>query len=177
MNIHVISGKGQGRTLLSAFDAALKDCGVYNYNLIYLSSIIPLASHVMSTGRFPAQAEHYGHKAYVVKAEKRSDKVGIVIGAGLGWYQSDDGRGIFVEHHVQSSEKDENHVKELLESIIMQSIQDLCAFREIPFSQERMHSNVSIATVQNKPTCVLVLAVYHVEGWTAQSFSPITKSI
>lgn len=165
MYIHIISGKGEGRTLLSAFDAALKDCGMHNYNLIYLSSIIPPASHVMSTSRFPSQAEHYGHKAYVVKAEQRSDKVGTAIGAGLGWYQFDDERGIFVEHHAQSTEKNENHAREVLESIITQSIQDLCEFRDVPFHQEKMGSAVSVATVQDKPACALVLAVYHVEGW------------
>ena len=71
-----------------------------------------------------------------------------------------------MEHHVHSSEKDENYVREGLQSIITQSVQDLCAFRDVPFSQERMHSAASIATVQNKPACVLVLAVYHIEGWS-----------
>ena len=34
MKIKVVTGVGIGRTLLSAFDTALKDAGVCNYNLI-----------------------------------------------------------------------------------------------------------------------------------------------
>ena len=41
MDIKVVCGVGSGKTALSAFDSALKDAGVYNYNLITLSSIIP----------------------------------------------------------------------------------------------------------------------------------------
>jgi arginine decarboxylase len=41
MQIHVSSGRGEGPTPLAAFDAALRDAGVSNYNLIALSSVIP----------------------------------------------------------------------------------------------------------------------------------------
>jgi arginine decarboxylase len=163
MNIPIVLGKGEGQTLLSAFDAALKDCGVHNYNLIYLSSIIPPDSHVIQTDQFQAPAEQYGYKAYVIKAEERSNSIGTAIGAGLGWYQFEDGRGVFVEHHVQAN--DEKRAGEILQSSITKSIQDLCAFREIPFQQDKAHSAVSITTVQNKPTCVLALTIYHTEAW------------
>jgi len=163
MDIPIITGKGEGQTLLSAFDAALKDCGVHNYNLIYLSSIIPPGSHVTLLDQFQAPTEQYGYKAYVIKAEERSANQGAAIGAGLGWYQFEDERGVFVEQHVQA--EDENQVKELLRLGITQSIQDLCAFREIPFHKEKMRSAVSTTIVRDKPACVLALALYRTEGW------------
>ena len=46
LEIKVVCGVGSGRTILSSFDSALKDAGVYNYNLITLSSIIPPGSKV-----------------------------------------------------------------------------------------------------------------------------------
>ena len=44
MQIHLASGVGSGPTELAAFDAALAAAGVANYNLLYLSSVIPPAS-------------------------------------------------------------------------------------------------------------------------------------
>ena len=46
MEINVVNGVGEGQTELSAFDAALKDSGVYNYNIMYLSSVIPAGAVV-----------------------------------------------------------------------------------------------------------------------------------
>ena len=41
MKIRLSSGRGEGPTPLAAFDAALLDAGVSNYNLLPLSSVIP----------------------------------------------------------------------------------------------------------------------------------------
>ena len=41
MNIYVSSGIGYGQTKLAAFDAALNEAGIANFNLIKLSSVIP----------------------------------------------------------------------------------------------------------------------------------------
>lgn len=45
--IYVTSGIGEGQTNLSAFDAALWDAGIANFNLIKLSSVIPPHSKVL----------------------------------------------------------------------------------------------------------------------------------
>ncbi len=47
MKIYISSGRGTGPTSLSAFDAALNEAGVANYNLIRLSSIIPPDSKII----------------------------------------------------------------------------------------------------------------------------------
>ena len=46
MHIQIGSGVGLGPTKMAAFDAALHQAGVANYNLLRLSSVIPADSHV-----------------------------------------------------------------------------------------------------------------------------------
>lgn len=87
MKITVTSGIGKGETTLSAFDNALKDAGVYNYNLIKLSSVIPPNSKIVEEKIVPKDESEFGHRLYIVCAEERSDLFGHSIAAGVGWYQ------------------------------------------------------------------------------------------
>ncbi len=162
MKLYVATGVGTATTLLSAFDKALLEAGVYNYNLIPLSSILPPGSEVIE-GAYQGPSDEWGHKLYVVKAEMRSDKEGTFVGAGLGWYQLEDGRGMFVEHDAHG----ETHCAVELELYgkISSSLNDLCSFRFIPFKEESVKSVVRVAEVGDYPTCVLALAVYQSEGW------------
>ncbi len=163
MDIQVICGVGSGRTTLSAFDAALKDAGVYNYNLITLSSIIPPGSIVSKMKRYNSPHAEYGHKLYVIKAEIRSEEAGKFIAAGLGWYQIEDGRGMFVEHEIKGETR--LAVESEIESRISRSLKDLCRFRHIKFDPQKAKSATSITQIKDHPTSVLVLAVYQSEGW------------
>lgn len=163
MDIKIVKGAGQASTPLSAFDAALKDAGVYNYNLITLSSVIPPGSKVQKAERFETPVNEWGHKLYCVMAEERSNEAGKFIAAGVGWYQLDDGRGLFVEHHLigdtQVAVESELHFR------IKNSLKDLCTFRDIDFEDERRRMEVSIDQVKGHPASVLVMAVYQSEGW------------
>lgn len=163
LEIKVVCGVGTGKTTLSAFDSALKDAGVYNYNLIALSSIIPPNCTVSKTRRYETPLEEYGHKLYVIKAEIRSDEAGKYIAAGLGWYQLEGGRGIFVEHEIKGETR--IAVESEIALRIKNSLKDLAKFRNIKFDESKIHSAVSIAHIKDKPTCALVLAVYQSEGW------------
>ncbi len=163
MDIKVVSGVGTGKTILSAFDSALKDAGVYNYNLIALSSIIPPGSQVSKIDRYESPAEEYGHKLYVVKAEYRSEEVEKYIAAGVGWYQLEDGRGIFVEHEIKGETR--IAVESEIKLRIKNSLKDLAKFRHIRFEDSKVRSATAITQIKNHPTCVLVLAVYQSEGW------------
>lgn len=87
MQIAMVSAVGHGRTLLSSSDDALRRCGVYNYNLIALSSIVPPQSTIVLTDHYDSPPDEYGYRLYVVKAEMQSDEPGRVIAAGIGWYQ------------------------------------------------------------------------------------------
>lgn len=169
MDIKVVSGIGKGKTTLSAFDAALKEAGVYNYNLITLSSIIPPGSKVTRIDKFETPPEEYGYRLYVIKAEVRSEEAGKYISAGLGWYQLKDNKGVFVEHEIKGETK--VAVKSEIETRIRNSLKDLCRFRGIKFEESRIKSTVAITQIKNSPTSVLVLAVYESEGWRNESNS------
>lgn len=162
MDIFVATGQGVGKTLLSAFDAALKDAGVYNFNLIMLSSVIPPKS-VIKIRRFKAKLEDWGNKLYVVKAEIRSRQSGMYIGAGLGWYQSGDGRGVFVEHEEIGETKEA--VESNLEKEVYDSLRDLCKFRGLTIIERRLKMKMCITKVMDQPTSVLIIAVYKSDGW------------
>lgn len=163
MEIKVVCGKGSGKTTLSAFDSALKDAGVYNYNLITLSSIIPPHARVSKISRYKTPLQEYGHKLYVVKAEIRSEEVGKFIAAGVGWYQIEDGRGIFVEHEIKGETR--VAVESEINLRIKNSLKDLAKFRGIKFDESKIRFAMSLTQIKDHPTCVLVIAVYQSEGW------------
>ncbi len=165
MNIQIVKGKGSGKTELSAFDHALQDAGINNYNLIYLSSIIPPGSEVSFSDNFTAPDEDFGHRLYIVKAEKRSGKSGTAIAAGLGWYQKpDDKRGVFVEHQLSAPSAEE--AERQLRNQINNSLVDLCHFRGYPVDDKSLFNmSVSTLTVDEHAGCVLVAAVYSSESW------------
>lgn len=163
MVISVVKGQGTGKTTLSAFDAALKDAGVCNYNLIQLSSIIPPGSKVQKERIFPTLREEFGYKLYVVKAEIRSEEVGKYIAAGIGWYQLSDGRGFFVEHEIKG--ETQIAVESEINLRITNSLKDMCKFRGVTFHQSDLKSTVSMTQIKDHPTSVLAIAVYQSEGW------------
>lgn len=163
MTIPVVSGVGRGSTLLSSFDDALGACGVLNYNLIPLSSVVPPATDVVPIERYASPGDEHGHKLYVVKADMRSDQAGQVIAAGVGWYQWGDGRGVFVEHETIGSTHEA--VASEMEYRICHSLRDLCRARGVPFNERQMRSKLTFAEVTDQPTSVLVLAVYQSEDW------------
>lgn len=163
MVIKVVKGAGEASTPLSAFDAALKDAGVYNYNLITLSSVIPPKCSVEKKDIYETPEAEWGHKLYCVMAEERCDRTGKFIAAGVGWYQLEDGRGLFVEHHMIGDTQ--SVVDDTIKFRIEHSLKDLCQFRDIPWEDERMNFEVSTAEVKAHPASVLVVAVYQSEGW------------
>lgn len=164
MDIKVVCGVGKGNTALSAFDAALKDAGVYNYNLICLSSIIPPNTKVEKTENFKASKDEYGHKLYVVMAEIRSDEVGTYIAAGLGWYQTHkDRRGVFVEHTIKGETK--IAVNSELDQRIKKSLEDLCEFRGIKCNPEKVRVAISLTKIEAHHASALAIAIYKAESW------------
>ena len=165
MEIQIIAGVGRARTLLSSFDAALKECGVLNFNLIPLSSVVPPRSSLLELDCVvPATDEdRHGDRLYVVKADARSDEPGHAVGAAIGWYQWGDDRGVFVEHEVVGYSR--NGVEAELRCRVQESLADLCAFRDVPFTPRRIGMRMISADVDGAPTTALVLAVYRAESW------------
>lgn len=156
VKIQVVSGIGSGPTTLAAFDAALIDAGIANYNLIALSSVIPPRSELT----FPDRAEHvsgqWGDRLYIVIAQERVEAPNVEAWSGIGWVQdAEDGKGLFVEHHGFS----ESAVRRDIDN----SLRAMCESRGIDFGPVQM--KVTGVTCEHEPVCSLVVAVFKHEGW------------
>ena len=150
MRIEVVKGVGSGKTSKSAFDAALHDAGISNYNLICLSSIIPQESSVKIIHKRELFENEYGNILYVILAKMEQVEIGKHANAGLGWAQQKDGRGVFVEHYAES----EDDVKKLINL----SLGELVKRRKGEFG-EFDHLTASIEC-KECPVCALVVALY-----------------
>ena len=156
MIIKVTWGTGEGSTVKSAFDRALADAGIANYNIIRLSSVIPPGTEVILEKNKMNEAEH-GHRLYAVVSESYQSIPGGKAVAGLGWVTSnnDRGMGIFVEQ----SGTDQNEV----EDIIRKSIENMRSYR--PEEHGDIKAKTAEAVCKDKIACALVVAMYKTEGW------------
>lgn len=162
MVISVLSAIGTGNTMLSAFDHALKNTGILNYNLIPLSSVIPSEATVEKKRFFQREESLVGKRLYVVMANQRSNDLETVIGAGLGWYFFDEG-GVFVEHEAEGPSV--SAVEGSLKEQIYASLMDLCMHRGERFSEEKVNIQLSVCPVIPTPRCALAIAVFKSEEW------------
>jgi arginine decarboxylase len=157
MRIRIASAVGSGPTTLAAFDAALHQAGIENYNLIPLSSVIPTAA-VLERTRISTPPSEYGHRLYVVMARHMTSQVGEEAWAGLGWTQEpESGRGLFVELHGTSRRSVENAIESTLDS--------MKAARHYDYGKNE--SEIVGTVCEGEPVCALVIAVYESEGWDA----------
>jgi len=159
MQIHVSTSTGTGPTTLSAFDSALHNAGIANYNLLVLSSVIPpesrLTVHQTSIPSGVISGE-WGDRLYLVMAESRTDIVGMEVWAGIGWVQDKaSGKGLFVEHEGGTETK--------VRADIEASLRALMKTRGIDFGE--VHMVVSGATCTGEPVCAMAVAVYQTSGW------------
>lgn len=160
MKIHVGTGLGSASTTLGAFDAALYDAGIANYNLLRLSSVIPPKSDLaIHDGQIPHEVMpgEWGDRLYVVMAEKREDRPNAEAWAGIGWVQDPETKkGLFVEHAGESEQQ--------VRRDITQSLEALLATRNInDFGPIQM--KVVGKTCSHLPVCALVVAVYQASDW------------
>src|SRR3989344_6805832 len=127
--IRVTSGTGTRGTKLSAFDAALYDAGIANYNLIYRSSIIPEGFEPVKKRLLENSNTEYGHKLYVVMAAQREDEAEKESWAGIGWImtEGEKRRGLFVEHTGADEHQVINQIK--------RSLGDMTEYREGKFGE------------------------------------------
>ena len=102
--ISVSRGTGSGPTRLAAFDRALQDAGLANYNLIRLSSVIPPNAVVREISSLDHAAGTHGDVAYCVYADAYASTPGEEAWAGIAWADHHDntGAGLFVEHTASS---------------------------------------------------------------------------
>lgn len=110
--IEIVWGRGGATTTLSAFDTALADAGIHNYNLVEFSSVMPAETAVVEEGQVQ---QHYptGVPVGVVLAENESDRENETIAAGLGWAAAPEG-GVFMESAAGSAAACRSDLREKL---------------------------------------------------------------
>ena len=155
LRIRIATGTGIGPTPLAAFDAALGDAGVANYNLICLSSVIPPHARI-ERARHVTRTEDYGRRLYVVLSQMRETRAGHRACAGIGWLQQhQDGRGLFVELHDSRRDRLQHDIERTLTSMQHQ--------RGVRYGA--VDSMIAEARCERDPVCALVIAVYKCEPW------------
>jgi len=161
LTIEVTSGAGSGPTTLAAFDAALQDAGIADFNLIPLSSVIPRGSEVRTSGirtvdRLP-RTPRWGDRLYVVLAAAPVEKPNEEAWAGLGWVQvAATGEGLFAEHHGASEHQ--------VAADIHATLTDMTQRRSsVDFGP--VQSVIRGIVCDTRPVCSLVAASYMSAGW------------
>jgi arginine decarboxylase len=92
--IYVASGAATGPTELSAYDAALAEANLHNYNLVAVSSIVPADATVERVDAAPDLGPA-GNRLTVVQSHAATASGGRIC-AGLGW-ATGPGPGLFYE--------------------------------------------------------------------------------
>lgn len=156
VKISVTSGRGDGPTSLAAFDRALWDAGIANFNLLYLSSVIPPGSRIVREQPHECAPESWGSRLYVVIAQQREVEIGTEAWAGIGWVQNlNDGRGLFVEQQGHSERQVEAQIQETMYSMLSYRKGDWGTIDSITVG----------VTCEERPVCAVAAAVYTAEGW------------
>src|SRR3989344_8912516 len=106
MKINISAGTGVGPTEIAAFDHALVNAGVANFNLVYLSSVLPPGSDVVVNEKPVSPKGGWGDRLYVVMAQKRTSQRNQEAWAGIGWMQDPKSKkGLLVEHEGHSEDE------------------------------------------------------------------------
>ncbi|WP_435066576.1 pyruvoyl-dependent arginine decarboxylase [Haloplanus sp. C73] len=151
MPVELVWGTGTATTELGAFDAALSEANVHNYNLVELSSIVPEGATVDCVGELEPGRWTTGDLVAAVLASNTSTESGDRIAAGLGWELADEG-GVFMENEAPTVDACE----ELLEA----NLADARRLRDWNWTGER-GTQVVDHVVEDEAGAAVVAAVFH----------------
>ena len=155
LRIAIVSGVGTAPTRIAAFDQALINAGIANYNLLLLSSVIPAGS-IIERRRFIAPSAEYGHRLFVVLARHDTRIHGEHAWAGLGWVRDpQSGKGLLVEVSGTG--------RRVVERGIERSLEVMVANRHERYGP--VHSEIVGIECQSEHVCAIVAAVYASQGW------------
>lgn len=114
--LRIVWGSASGPTAMAAYDAALADANIHNYNLVTVSSVIPADPPLEVVGTAPDLGPA-GQRLTVVqsKASAAPDETGPAV-AGLGWTRSESGRGLFYEATGDDADSVERTVRQGLDA-------------------------------------------------------------
>jgi len=157
MRIQVAAGIGRGPTTLAAFDSALLQAGAANFNLITLSSVIPLGSEVVSLEAGALPDGKWGDRLYVVMAEQREERIGHEAWAAIGWVRdAATGCGLMVEHYGES--------RTYVERAVEASLDAMTAERALDLGPAQIR--IAGTRCDGTPCCALVVAVFCSIAWS-----------
>jgi len=166
MKIQISKGVGDGPTELAAFDQALVKAGVANFNLIYLSSVLPPGSEISVPDKPTRPTGAWGDRLYIVIAQMRTIQRNQEVWSGIGWMQdAKTKQGLLVEH--------EGHNEAEVRADIENSLNGLAKNRRQEFGP--IHMEVVGTRCENKPVCALVVAVFESEPWQTNSVDNLSS--
>lgn len=156
--ITVVKATGIGSTAKSAFDAALHQVNIHNFNLLPLSSVIPPNTKVVRRERFQ-HTPLPGSMQPVVMANITCSEPGEQISAGVGWRLAREG-GIFVEVHLRDCQ-------EVLLEELRAGVMEIAGHREWDWIGGPEFETAEIIVPDNRKwASALVCAVYEwVQVW------------
>lgn len=147
--IRVVWGTGRGPTEMAAYDAALADANVHEYNLAHVSSIVPPEATVEPVGTAPDLGP-VGGRLWVVEARTTAEGP-ATLSAALGWATDGTG-GVFYE---DAGLVDEAAVRET----VTNGLTTARELRDAALSEETVRS-VSFDVDAGTYGTALVLAAY-----------------
>ena len=166
MKINIVAGTGVGPTELAAFDNALVNASVANFNLIYLSSVIPPGSKMEVVDNPKKPAGNWGDRLYVVIAQERTSQRNQEVWAGIGWIQdTKTKKGLLAEH--------QGHNEAEVRADIQNSLAAFAENRNMKFGP--IHMKVIGKKCVALSVCALVVAVFETEDWETQEESYLSS--
>jgi len=158
MEIKITWGIGEGKTKIAAFDKALWDAGIANYNIIRLSSVIPENARI-NVKKVDLNPDEHGYRLYVVISDSYQERPGKSAVAGLGWAVSRqaNGKGVFVEHSGDNVANVTKYIEETVKSMV--------SYRPERFGEASIKTVEKQCRTKGNVVCALVAAVYRSEGW------------
>ena len=147
--IRVVWGTGTGPTETAAYDAALADANVHNYNLVTVSSVIPAAATVEAVGTAPDLGPA-GNRLTVVEAHANAAGP-QTVSAALGW-ATGPGPGLFYEAAGDTDATD-------VETRVREGLDAGADLRDWTLDDERIHAE-SVTAASGEYAAAAVLGVY-----------------
>ncbi|MCG3125271.1 MAG: Pyruvoyl-dependent arginine decarboxylase [Phycisphaerae bacterium] len=118
-------GVGKHRKNLQSFEAALRDAGIAQFNLVKVSSIFPPGCKIVSRKSGLAQMAS-GQIVFVVLAEARTNEPNRLVSAGIGLAipREGDRFGYISEHHGygMTEKKTEDFVEDMAASMLAETL-------------------------------------------------------
>jgi len=150
MSIRVAWGTGSAPTEMAAYDAALADANLHNYNLVSVSSVIPADATVEAVGTAPDLGPA-GNELTVVEAHADTAGPGRAS-AALAWAARGDDPGLFYEAAGETSPGD-------VESRVTAGIEAGLALRDWPAGDPEVRS-VTVEADPGEYAAAVVAAAY-----------------